>query len=62
MIIYFRGTQKQDLCKRKIRWRLCLFLGSNRVFDKKNNFFIFLNCFDMIILKINFKRIKNILF
>jgi len=57
MIIYFRGTQKQDLCKRKIRWRLCLFLGSNRVFDKKKIFFfMFLNCFDVIILKINFKK------
>jgi hypothetical protein len=56
MIIYFRGTQKQDLCKRKIRWRLCLFLGSNRVFDKKINFFMFLNCFDVIVLKINFKK------
>ena len=61
MIIYFRGTQKQDLCKRKIRWRLCLFLGSNRVFDKKNNFFMFLNCFDVIILK-KILKIKNILF
>jgi hypothetical protein len=28
----------------------------------KINFFIFLDCFDMLISKINFKKLKNILF